>query len=171
MCMVCGKEVLGRCEILEDTPETEYIEEHWERYGDHSVCKKHMKKLLKALKVLEEGGFQPEVNPKMSEEVVIEDITWKQYNGKEPSVYDSEYVGFAVRKEIAEMRKSAIDEALKLKDTNSRKYELVRKLIKEADGLIAEGLMAGIITPGSWTLVAIYEFIMCVAMSREFDDF
>jgi hypothetical protein len=107
----------------------------------------------------------------MGEEVVIEDITWKQYNGKEPSVYDSEYVGFAVRKEIAEMRKQAIDEALKLKDTNSRKYELIRKLIKEADGLIAEGLMAGIITPGSWTLVAIYEFIICVAMSREFDDF
>ena len=164
-CIVCGKPLQLRFEDLEDTERRDRIEMLWERAGPWSVCKKHEEPLLRLLETMQKLNVNPEVNPKPGKLVSIEGKGYKewlrQHNMKvEPSIYDSDYCSFEIPEEAAKHRKNAIDYAIK----NGRQ-QLIRWLIFEADGCIAESLMMGDITYMSRLIVAWYEFIETVAMS------
>ena len=169
-CVACEKEVLGRFEDFEDSPQREFIEENWARCGDWSVCKQHEKPLAELLKRMIELGVNPEVNPKIAEEFeTIEGRGYKEWlrnQGKQVviSKYDSDYTSFILPKRAAKLRRQAIDEIEKLKDK-----ELGRAIIKAVDGAMAEAFMAGIMTPNSWSVITAYDIAFCIISDLRYE--
>ena len=119
-------------------------------------CKECGRRIARLIRQMKELNINPVIDPYIPLEMVhIEDREYKRYLGEEPDKYDSNYTAFTLTKREAEARKHAIDAIDELNDDRLRR--IARHLIDTIDGLLAEALMSGDITCGTWTNVALYE--------------
>jgi len=166
MCLVCGKQIIGRFEGFEETSQRQFLDEKWERAGDWAVCNKHESQLAHIIQHMLDYGYNPEVNPVLSGELeYIEGKAYEESLGRKPSKYASEYAAFQLPKEAAKQRKKAID----LIDELPQKLQrIARWLVKETDGVYAEAFMAGTVTPFSYTVNGAYELLWCLIHSLRY---
>jgi len=162
-CDLCKREI--------DYDELYEFTELYEWYGDLSICNQCGPKVEELVRQMKALNINPEIHPLRQNKVNdVEDRKYKEWQ-KEKGVkveftpYDSNYTGFTVSEAGAKMRKSAIDEMLKIKD--EKKRYIVEKIIEEIDGAVAEGLMGGVLSPCTVAIEAMYETAMIIAMCIE----
>jgi len=153
-CEFCKKE-LSDDEYFWDMDEPELYQEM--RYNVATwKCKECGRQIAQLIRQMKELNINPVIDPYIPLEMVhIEDREYKRFLGEEPDKYDSNYAAFTLTKREAEARKYAIDAIDELDDDRLRR--IAWHLIDTIDGLLAEALMSGDITCGTWTNVALYE--------------